>query len=184
MVYTTEEVSVTQVLAGSLMTLVADSEGVDLRIEYRQAGPGSFYGPDGASFYAEDDDASFYGPPGGWMPWPGQIIAANDVYQFRVTLGAGAEQGALHQLAVTVDAPDMREVISDLPIAAGGTTLPYTKSFTVIKAVVIGALQTHGSGAIRAEPDKAINLAPVVRAFNSAGVAVSGATADIVIEGY
>ncbi len=184
MVYVTEEISVNSALAGSVMTLAIDADGRDLRIEFRLMGPGSFYGPDNASFYPADDDAPMYGPPGGWQPWPGQLIASNDVYQFRVAIGAGATQGVLKAMVLTVDAPDMREALADVPIGAGGTLIPYTKNFTSIKAVLVGALQANASGAIRAEADKAIELAPVIHAFNAAGVGVSGATADLELIGY
>jgi hypothetical protein len=184
MVYVTEEISINSALAGSFMTLAIDADGKDLRIEYRLMGPGSFYGPDNASFYPADDDAPMYGPPGVWQPWPGQVIASNDVYQFRITIGAGATQGAINALVLTVDAPDLRETLADVPIAAGGTLIPYTKNFTSIKAVLVGALQANASGAIRAEADKAVELAPVIHAFNVAGVGVSGATADLEIIGY
>jgi hypothetical protein len=51
------------------------------------------------------DSEPFYGPPGSWIPWPGQIVAANDVYEFRVTLGAGSTQAQITDLSLTIDAP-------------------------------------------------------------------------------
>lgn len=183
LVYVSPEISVISALAGSIMTVEAQSQGIDLRIEYRLSGPTSFYGPDTASFYNVDSSAPFYSPPGAWMPWPGQLVAANDAYQFRVTLGAGSTQGILHGLLVTIDAPDLQEVVSDLTIAAGGTVIPYIKHFTNIKAVN-ATLQANGSGAETVRIDKSNPLAPVIRAYNGANTAVSGATADIVIQGY
>jgi hypothetical protein len=182
MVYVTPSISVSNALAGSIMTLEAQAQGVDLRIEYRLAGPGSFFGPDTASFYRDDTDP-FYGPPGAWMPWPGQLIADNDAYQFRVTIGAGSDRGILQGLLLTIDAPDLEEVVSDLVISAAGTTIPYAKAFTLITAVT-ATLQANGSGAETVEVDKAVPLHPKIRAFNSAHVAVSGATADLVVKGY
>ncbi|SES76304.1 phage tail protein [Variovorax sp. OV084] len=182
MVYVTPYLPINSALAGSVMTLTADTEGIDLRIEYRFAGPGAFYGPDSDSFYGPDAD-SFYGASGDWLPWPGQIAVTNDVYQFRVTIGAGAARGILKQLIVTVDAPDMEERIADLPVAAGGTVIPYTKNFTKI-AVVNVQLQANASGAITTETDKTAPLAPKIRAFNAAHTSVAGATVDILIQGY
>lgn len=181
-VYVTEEVSVNSALAGSVMTLEATAQGIDLRIDYRSAGPGTFYAEDDQPFYGEDDQP-FYGPPGAWLPWPGQIVAANDVYQFRVRLGAGASRGVLESLVMTIDAPDLEEEIADLAVNAAGTVVPYEKSFTAIKTVQ-ATLQANGSGAVTAEIDKTVPLAPKVRAFNSAHVAVSGATVDITLKGY
>jgi hypothetical protein len=182
MVYVTEPVSVNSALAGSVMTLLAETQGTDLHIDYRLAGPGSFYGSDAESFYGPDADP-FYGPPGGWIPWPGQLIADNDSYQFRVTIGAGTERGILSGLVLTIDAPDIEERLADVPISAGGTVIPYVKNFTHI-VVVNATLQANASGAVTVETDKTLPLAPKIRAFNAAHTSVSGATADIVIQGY
>lgn len=182
MVYTTGELSVNSALAGSIMTLLLASQGVDLHIEYRLAGPGSAYGPDSDSAYGADADP-FYGGPGSYIPWPGQIVVVNDVYQFRVTIGAGATQGQLSELTAVIDAPDIVEDLADVPISAAGTLIPYTKNFTVIKTVS-ASLQVNLSGAETLETDKTVNLAPKAYAYNSAHVAVNGATADFTLKGY
>lgn len=182
MVYVTPSVSINSALAGSIMTLDAGVQGTDLHIDYRLAGPGSFYGQDSDSFYGPDAEP-FYGPPGAWMPWPGQIIAARDAYQFRVTIGAGTDRGILQSLVLTVDAPDIEEEIADLVIASGGTLIPYTKSFTSIKTIQV-TLQANGSGAVTAETTKTPNLSPKVTAYNAAHTSVAGATADVTLKGY
>lgn len=182
MVYVTSEISVNKALAGSVMTLEIEALGTDLRIEYRLAGPGSLYGADGASFYGPGADP-FYDPPGAWQPWPGQLIAANEIYQFRVTIGAGVQRGVIQEMFVTIDAPDMVEVLADVPISALGTVIPYTKPFTSIKAIT-AQLQANASNAETIETDKTLPLAPKIRAFNAAHVAVSGATADLTLQGY
>jgi len=183
MVYVTPEISVSSALAGSVMTLVTQAQGIDLRIEYRLSGPTPFYGPDGASFYDETDADPFYGPPGAWLPWPGQIVAARDVYQFRVTIGAGPTQGILQSMVLTIDAPDIVEELANVSISSGGTAIPYAKAFTSIKTVQ-ATLQANGSGAVTVEVDKTVPLAPAIRAYNSSHVAVSGASADISLQGY
>lgn len=182
LVYVTREVQIQSALAGSVMTLDIDTEGNDLFIEYRLVGPGSFYGQDVDSFYGPDAEP-FYGGPTAWMPWPGQVLATNDVYQFRVTIGAGAVKGKILAMSLVIDAPDIVEYIADLLIDASGTTIPYTSNFSAIKTVQ-ATLQSNASGAETIEVNKSINLAPVIRAFNSSHIAVSGATADITIKGY
>ena len=182
MTYVTQEVAVNSALVGSIMTLEIQAQGDDLRIEYRLSGPGSLYETDNSSFYGPDADP-FYGQPGGWQPWPGQLVAANEVYQFRVTIGASVERGILQAMVLTIDAPDIEESIADLTISSGGTAIPYAKPFTSIKTVQ-ATLQANGSGAETVEINKTAPLAPVIRAFNSSHTAVSGATADIVIRGY
>lgn len=182
MVYVTSEIAISSALAGSIMTLETQVQGDDLRIDYRLSGPGSMYEVDEASMYGADSDP-FYGQPGGWLPWPGQLVAANDVYQFRVTIGASVTRGILQAMVLTIDAPDIRETLADVAIAAGGTVVPFTKPFTSIKAIN-AQLQANGSGAITVETDKTVNLAPVIRAFNAAHTSVSGASADIDVIGY
>ncbi|MDN8617880.1 phage tail protein [Variovorax ginsengisoli] len=183
MIFVTKEIAVSSALAGSVMSLVATTQGVDLRIEYRLAGPTAFYGPDGASFYDQTGTDPFYEAPGGWLPWPGQIVADRDVYQFRVTIGAGSVQGILQSMVLTIDAPDLVEGIANLAISSTGTVIPFTKPFASIKTIQ-ATLQANGSGAVTVEVDKSVPLAPVMRAFNSSHVAVSGATADILLQGY
>ncbi len=182
MVYVTPPLPLASALTGSIMTLVADVQGVDLRIEYRFAGPGAFYGPDSDSFYGLDTDPR-YGAAGPWQPWPGQLAVTNDVYQFRVTIGAGATRGILKGLIVTVDAPDIEEEINDLPVAAGGTLIPYTKPFSKIVNIQI-TLQANASSAVTAESTKTPNLAPKVTAYNAAHASVGGASVDLTIKGW
>jgi len=183
MVYTTDSITVTGALAGSLMTIVAATSGVDLVIEYRFPDSTPFYGLDGESFYGADADPFYAGVQGVWLPWPGQVVAVNDVYQFRVTLGAGTSQGIISQMSIVIDAPDIIDYVDDLLVSATGTAIPYTKVFNVIKNVQ-ATLQSNGSGAETIEVDKTINLTPTIKAYNSSHVAVSGATSDITIRGY
>lgn len=182
MSYVTGDVAINSALAGSLMTLAITTQGTDLVVEYRQAGPNPFYGADGESFYGADADP-FYGAPGPWLPWPGQVIAANDIYNFRVSIGAGVVQGQITAMNLTIDAPDMVEELSDVAIGSGGTTIAYAMPFTAIKTVQ-ATLQANGSGAETVEIDKSSALAPIIRAYNSAHTAVSGSTADITLKGY
>lgn len=182
LVYVTNEIVLSPPLDGALMTLVIESQGIDLTIEFRRTGPGSAYGADSDSAYGPDAE-SFYGMPGEWQPWPGQIPAAYDGYQWRVTLGAGGTQGKITALSVIVDAPDMVEYIEDIAISATGTMVPYTKPFTVIKTVT-PTLQAGVSDAVTVKVDKSSNLFPVLFAYDASLTAVAGASSDVIIKGY
>jgi hypothetical protein len=182
LIYVTPEVSVPQPLSGSMMSLPIETEGTDLLVEYRRAGPGPVYGEDSDSAYGPDDEP-FFGGPGTWMPWPGQISASFDVFQWRITIGSGAVQGKVSVLKVVIDAPDIVEYLEDIVIDAGGTAIPYTSDFTAIKTVT-HSLQANDSGAVRLWVDKSNPLVPVLYAFNDLGSAVSGASSDVIIKGY
>ena len=158
MVYTTDPVTVSSVLVGSKMTLSLVTQGNDLIAEYKVGS-------------------------GAWLPWPGQITAQPDDYQFCITIGFGPVQGKIINMAMVIDAPDMEERISDLTINSSGTAIPYTKAFTAIQ-VVNATLQTNGSGAVTVEVDKTSPLAPSIKAYNAAHTAVSGAKVDILLQGY
>jgi hypothetical protein len=56
MVYTTDEIMISSALAGSLITIDRETLGIDLRIEYRLAGPGPAYGPDKDSAYGPAEE--------------------------------------------------------------------------------------------------------------------------------
>lgn len=182
MVYVSQDLVIGSALAGSMATLAMTTQGADLQVEYRFAGPGSFYGRNDDAFYGPDAEA-FFDAAGGWLPWPGQIQVANDIYALRITLGAGAVQGKIMTLALIIDAPDMVEEISDLVIAAAGTVIPYTKPFTSLKSIQ-ATLQANASGAETIEINKASPLAPSAKAYTSAHTAVAGASADFTLKGY
>jgi len=180
--YISSELSIGSALAGSVATLDFQSQGTDLSVDYRFSSPSSVYGPDNDSAYGADSD-SFYDAPGAWIPWPGQIVVRNDVYQFRVTVGAGPIQGKITTLSLVIDAPDIVEDISDLGISATGTAIPYTKAFTSITNIQ-ATLQAGTSGAVSLEIDKTNPLAPSIKAYDSSHSAVSGAAVDIRLKGY
>lgn len=183
MVYETNWVYVGGALAGSLATLLLDYSGTGLMIEYRTSAPEPMFGGDTDEAFWQPDADPFYGTEPAWQPWPGQVTAKNDIYQFRVSLGAGAVRPVIRFMALVIDALDIEENISNLPLAIGGTAIPYTKAFTVIKGIQ-ATLQAGVSGAVNILTTKTNNLAPVATAVNSSVVAVAGATGDFTLKGY
>lgn len=183
MVYESNVYYVGSALAGSLATLVLDYAGTGLVIEYRTSAPDPMFGGDeNAAFWQPDADPMF-GADAAWQPWPGQITAKNDTYQFRITLGSGTVLPRINAMALVIDALDIEENINNLPLAIGGTAIPYTKPFTVIKGIQ-ATLQVGVSGAVNILTTKTNNLAPVATAVNSSVVAVAGATGDFTLKGY
>jgi len=147
------------------------------------------FNPLNINSHAAADAALFTSAPppsvmGDWKFWPRSVIAKPTDYQFRITIGSGAEPGKIRSMSLTVDAPDMTEGLGDVVISAAGTLIPYTKPFFSIKYITIGALQPGTSGATKVHIDKTIPLAPVATALNVSDVAVSGAKVDFFIGGY
>ncbi|MBS1170016.1 MAG: phage tail fiber protein [Burkholderiaceae bacterium] len=182
MAYTTQEVQFSSALNGSSVTLDIDYTGYGLSIEYRLVSPDPAFGIDADSFYGVDD-APAYGVDGVWQPWPGSVVAKNDIYQWRVTIGSGATRGSISLFKVTVDAPDIVEYLDDVSLSANGTLIPYTSKFTKITTVT-STLQANTSGAVSVHIDKTSPLKPKATAINSSGAGVSGISCDFILKGY
>lgn len=184
MVYTTGDIPLYTTLAGSKLTLDITTQGPDVTIEYRISGPGSFYGTDADSFYGATSGDPFYDSvPGDWAPWPGQITATAEVYQLRVTIGAGPVQGKIFTMALVADVPDLIESVQDIVVGLSPTVIPYLMPFTNIVAVQ-ATLQANTSGAITVETDKTNPLHPTILAYDNTHTPVAGAKVDITLQGY
>ena len=183
MQYETERVPINSGLAGSFLTILMDYAGTALLIEYRIGSQEPVFGGDEfEAIYLPDTDP-FFGEESPWQLWPGQITAQQNTYQFRITIGSGEVQGRVNAFTLVIDAPDIEETIDNLPMAIGGTVLPYTKPFTVIKGIQ-ATLQSGNSGAVNILTNKTNPLAPVVTAVNTSLVAVAGASGDFTLKGY
>jgi len=182
MTYVTDEFTISAALAGSFGTLAMDTAGADLQVEYRIVGADSFYGADTDSFYG-DDSESFYGTGSPWTAFPAQLEMTNATYQLRVQIAAGTTQGRINTMALTVDAPDIVENISNLLLGATGTVIPYTKAFASIENIQV-TLITNTSGVETVEIDKTDPLAPVLYPFNVSHDGWPGARVDLVLKGY
>ena len=178
-VYETSQILITSALTGSQGALSATIQGKDVTLEYRRVNGTSFYGPDGDSKYGADADC-FYGTPSNYALMPGKLAVANDYYQFRVTVGAGVI-GEIDALTFRVDAPVITETLNNYTVTGG--VISYTKSFTSIQAV-LATLQANALGVVTLETDKTNPLAPTITGYNNSHVAVSGAKADITLQGY
>lgn len=178
--YTTDPVYIISALAGSIGVLNWTALGNAINVEYRLVNDSPFYGADGDSKYGIDPNASFYGQDNPFIPMPSSIVMANDIYQFRITIGTGTV-GEVSNFNFVIDAPDLVEVIPN-HIVTGGA-IPYTKNFTSIKAVQ-ATLQQNALGVVTLRVDKTVPLAPTLTGYNSANTATSGAKADITLQGY
>ncbi len=117
-----------------------------------------------------------------WLPWPGEIIAQNVTYEFRVTTQPGNTEGRISEFVVQIDVDDVVEFIEDFEIAAAGNPrLPITKTYSVIKHVIV---TVQGSGAGYATViDKDATNGPEVHVFDDTGTRITR-DVDARIGGY
>ena len=165
---------------GSKMTIEHTLAGDSVVLQYRYAGPLPFYGDDNSELYG-DDNTPFYSPPSSWMVWPGSAVTRAEAYQFRVTTAAGAKQGIVSALTVSIDVPDKVLRLDDVAISSSGSRLTDAIGyFSVIKNVQL-TLQDSTADKVYAE-DKSATLGPMIKARSGA----SGVTAiiDATIQGY
>ncbi|MDO8931480.1 MAG: hypothetical protein Q7U97_03720, partial [Rhodocyclaceae bacterium] len=168
---------------GGGITVVADVVGSPWSLEYRRIGAEPMWTNDAAPMWTGDADA-MWSPAEAWKPWPGRVVAETVAYEFRIRCAAGDVQGRIAALYVNIDVPDVTERLDDVVIAAGGTRLPITKSYRVIKNVGL-TLQADGGTArgTRLE-DKNATLGPLVICLDGAGVSVAGLVDVNQIQGY
>jgi hypothetical protein len=183
LIYTSLPIYINTALTGSLGEMFSVIFGRNITIQYRLVNSASFYGPDAESKYGIDDNASFYGTDTGdadFVTLPGLLPIKKDIYQFRVYVGSGVE-AEIDELVFVVDAPSIVENLANVTI--DGSVVPYIKTYTYINTVLV-TLQDNALGVVTVETDKTIPLQPTVTGYNSSHVAISGAKADITVQGY
>lgn len=170
--------------AGAQMTIDYSMKGLGAALEYRHptgdAAP--FWSTDSAPMWT-DDAAPFRTNAGGWLPWPGALAAQAGEYQFRIRTGFGRTRGRVDALAINLDVPDIVEYLDDINISAGGTRLPLTNTYRVIRNVNLTLQADGGSAAGIKVIDKSAALGPLVNCTTTAGSATSGRV-DAIIKGY
>lgn len=168
--------------AGAQLTLSYTADGNQIAIYYRPQGQLPMWSSQSNDpMWSTATDTPMWQVPD-FVPWPGSISAAADIYDFIISTGFGPVQGTISQLAASVDVPDINEYLYDVAISAGGTRLPIANTYRVIKYVNI-TLQDDGGSAVTARViDKALN-GPLIKCFNSSWVATTGHI-DAHIQGY
>lgn len=178
-----DRVTITEALAGSVMTIEATVVGSPWSIEYRENSAALWWNADSSTLmWGTDSGAAMWDTPD-WQSWPGAIVVGNTLIDLRITTGQGTTQGVISALTVTVDAPDLVEDLNDVVIAGAGTRLTLTKDFSVVKTIQI-TVQNDGGSAITARiEDKSATLGPLVQCLDAAGSATSGLI-DARVQGY
>lgn len=175
----------TQALAGSQLTIQYDIQGDPWSLEYRENSAALAWSGDTSTLAWSADSSTLAWDSPDYLPWPGTITVKNSIYDFRITAGQSNTQGIVSELTMTVDAPDVEETVDNVVIAAGGTRLPITKTYSVIKNVQL-TVQADGGTAISARTDDkvtTIGAGPLVHGLDAAGSNTS-ALIDARVQGY
>lgn len=153
-------------------------------LEYSRRGNVPAWGGANDFYWGAPGDL-FWPPDLPLTPWPGRINIGWEPISFRLTANSGSFGGraTVPRLVARFDVPDIGEELVDINLASGGSRLPITKTYRVIKNVRLTLLE-NGSSAITAKlVDRNAALGPMVQALNGSGVGVAGRV-NAEIRGY
>lgn len=180
MIYTTPEIIPS---ADGRMTIKHTIDATTFLIEYRGEFPITFYLLADTEVFHKDDAEIFFNV-NDWVPWPGNVEGiGGEIYQFRITTEPGVPPGLVSEFTVNIDVPDITEEFEDVSISSGGTRLSLTKTYTVIKTVLLTLQDDAGAGVFARVDDKSISLGPLVQVFDNSSVTTTGLV-DARIVGY
>lgn len=120
-----------------------------------------------------------------YRPVPDRVLTPPGAYDIKIKIYGGTERGVINEMTVIIDAEDVEEIVEDINIAPGGTRIPLTASFSVIKIVSV-IIQDNGGSATAVGYrviDKDPVLGPMVEAYDASGTAVN-ALVDVTIKGH
>jgi hypothetical protein len=180
-----DTLTITQALTGSRLTIQYDIQGDPWSLAYRENSATPAWSGDASTLAWHADSSTLAWTSPDYLPWPGQITVKNSIYDFRIMAGQANAQGIVSTLTMTVDAPDIEETLNNIVIAAGGTRLPITKTYSVIKNVQL-TVQSDGGSAISARTDDKVTTlgaGPLVHGLDAAGSNTS-ALIDARVQGY
>jgi len=119
------------------------------------------------------------------IAFPGSVSAKEGVYVFLLTIpqqAFGAPPKVI-DIVSKLDVDDIEESFNDLAVSAGGTRLPITKQYRVIKNVSLTRQADGGTAVDAVIINKDAVLGPMIETRNSNQVSVNG-NIDATIQGY
>lgn len=138
--------------------------------------------PNAGHWLADPDYRYWDATPGQFFPLAGSLDVEVDDYTIRLTTFSGTQQAKVTAITATLDVPDITERLTAVSIAATGTRLSLTETFTVITQVE-PSLIVAGT-AVRVDViDKDPTLGPLVVAVAGGGAQVP-ATSNFIVHGY
>lgn len=152
-------------------------------VEYKPDNQASFWTKDADPFWTDDSDPMWDSNDPDYKIWPGELPNfLHKKYFFRVIAQAGYVQGKITNFDFVFDVPDEIERFNDFVVAAGGSRLPITKSFRSVKNIEMTLHDDAGTAITAKIIDKDKDLGPLIKTFDSLGVAVQGLI-DATIQG-
>lgn len=170
---------------GASLVVHADIVGDSWSLKYRMSGTALMWSATDTDLMWGDETSPVYGDGSDWLDWPGSMVLADNIdYDFVVSIAQSSPvQSGITRLDFMVDNPDIDESFDDVAISSGGTRLPITGDYDVIKNVSC-TLQDDGGTAVSLRViDKSAASGPLIKCYNTAGTAVAG-TIDARIQGY
>ena len=112
-----------------------DIEGV-YKIYYLRENKDPFYPPLENPFYKEESEF-FYSQSEWQYLMPDKLLIGNERVYIKIVWEDGLQQGKINALKASIDAPDITELLPNVPISADGTRLHITKNFKAITQVFL-----------------------------------------------
>lgn len=178
-----DSITIGEALAGSQLTIQSTIAGNPWSIEYRENSQKLAWSTDSTTLAWSADSSTYAWDQPAWLPWPGQITVKNSSYDIRIQAGQSTARGTVSELTLTVDAPDIDEILNDVVISAGGTRLALTAGFSVIKNVQLTVENDAGTAITARTEDKSVALGPLIKCLDAAGSATTGLV-DARVQGY
>lgn len=161
---------------GALVKLNITATG-NYAIEFRRFESPLIWTLDTDLIWTDDAALLWGGIEESWEPWTGElgpIEAADENYQFRVTIQGGPAQGEISNFDIVIDVPDLLESFSNVAIAATGTVrITPTKAFRTIKHASISIDDDGGTAAFYRIFDYDAALGPRIETYDATGARVA-----------
>lgn len=120
----------------------------------------------------------------GWLPLTLRQRVDAGSYDTLVTITGGHIKPLIDKFTINLDVDDIVEEFGETIIAAAGTRLPITKTYTNIKLVHITLETDGGTGYIARVEDKDHVLGPLIKVYDNNFTPTTGKLSGATVKGY
>lgn len=157
------------------------------RVEYRRDTQAALWPLDmDDPLWPEDLDDDFWQVTYRWLPFPGEIIVADEQYQFRIWVSAAAYQSVINEWVVALDLPDREYLVNDFAVAPAGSrpTMPEDWRATTNVQITLQQTGDYPDAHTAICMDKGDDTQGPLIAVRDAEGAATGGLVDLRIKGY